>query len=821
MGLWRYALRELLRHPGRSIFTLTGIAVGVAAAVASFVAAQTARGHYRALFDGVSDRVTLEVHAPGEAGFDPAISKSLEEIPGVVAAIPEVCGIGGMPSWYCSVPVVVRGQSRTEDEAVPRPDEVFVPAPFAEAHGMKRGGRLRLWGKTGQADLTISTRPAKHIRFGANAGVTVSLSTAQQLFGLGEKVNLVRVILDDTANPNHARQSIAAAIPSGLAVREPAGRADVSGGLRAAAIEGLTGLTALALAGAGYIVFGLAQLNLIARRSELAILRTLGASTQQVRGILFRHAILLGIGGGGLGTGGGLLLAWGISASASASMGVTLASPRVGWPSILLGMGIGLGISLAALWLPARQMCQQSPLELFRAAPRPAASPSRRKWSTPCTTFVLAAGIWLLAEIACGTIPPQAGQPLFPLGLVLVLVGLAGVTGPQLMRLLPHLERPAKVICGIEGMLAVRQLGVRHERTARASGVVFVAVTMVVGFGHSVLNTLTDVRGWTDRAIPAHFLVRGGLPDPGFVLNVPLPESIGEDLRKMDGVASVEQISFLSTSVNDMPVLVLARTFPADRSLPLDLRHADSSVVRAGLANGEAILAESLAKALDVRDGDSISLATPTGAQRIRVAGVVTEYAAGGQALYLDWKTATSLFGPCAVHVFLVTGRVDQRKELDGELSRYCSARGLHLQRSQELRQVVDDLTRGLTGGLWALLMVIVAVAALGVTSTVAVNAQEQQQDARVLQAIGMSTRRIARAFRLQVIILILMSLPAAILCGILLAAGLDRAIRGLWGYSVPFQIQWTFLSESVGGTILAAILSGLVLKRRIGARSL
>lgn len=818
MGLWRYALRELLRHPGRSIFTLTGIAIGVAAAVASFVAAQTARGHYRALFDGVAERASLEVYAPGEAGFDPSVAESLEQVPGVVAAIPEISGIGGMPSWHCSVPVVVHGHNRTATGMHPGNAEVLVPASLAQSHGMKPGGRLRLWGTAGQADLTISTTTpaANPILSRENAGVSISLSAAQQLFGLGENVNVIRVVLDDTANPARVRDAIATVLPPGLAVREPAGRADISVGLRAAALEGLTGLTAVALAGAGYIVFGFAQLDLLARRSEVATLRTLGASTQQVRGVFLRHAIILGVGGGVLGTIVGLLLAWGLSTSANTALGLSIASSRLSWQSVLLGLGTGLGVALAALWLPSWQLCRRPPLDLFRVSA--GTSAASRQWPLPLATISLAIGVWLLAEIASGTIPPMVGRGIFPPALVLALAGITGLVAPQLTRSLAYLERPARVLFGIEGMLAVRQLGVRPERTTRAGGVVFLAVVMVVGFGHSVLNTLADVRGWTDRAIPAHFLVRGGLPDPGFVLNVPLPEQLGEDLRKIDGVARVEQISFLSTSVNDTPVLVLARTFPAEQSLPLDLRGSDPSVVRNGLANGEAILAESLAHALHLNAGDSFSLATPTGPRRIRVAGVVTEYAAGGMALYLDWRTATSLFGPFGVHVYLITAHADQRITVDGDLSRYCSSRGLHLQRGQEFRQVVDDLTRGLTSGLWTLLAVIIAIAAIGVANMVAVIAQEQQRDVQMLRTLGMSASRIGRAFRLQVMLLILIGLPAAVLCGIALALGLDRAINGLWGYSVPFQIQWTFLLETVGCAVIVAILSSLALRIRIRA---
>lgn len=807
MGLWKYAVRDLVRRPGRSLFTLTGIAVGVAAAVAAHAATQAARGHYRELFDGIAGRSTLEVYAPGEGGFDPAAAAPLARVPGVYEAVPEVRGTGGLPSWYSSAAVVVRSPRATDGERAPQTDEALVPAHLLEAHGLKPGGRLRLWGTTGQADLVVSLAPPDAPGKAGVSCVVVSLATAQHLFGLGTNANVVRVVLEDGADPQTVRSAIASVLPPGLCVREPAGRGDITGGLRAAATQGLTGLTAIALAGAGYIVFGLAQLNLLARRPELALLRTLGASTRQVEGLFLRHALLLGSGGGALGTVCGWLLARGILRGAGGVTGIAITAPQLSGAAVLLGLGSGVAISICAVWFPARRQCRSTPLDLFRAGTVTggAGRPNRR--TTGAAALGLTAGLWLLSASATGLIPPTWGRVLFPPALALVLAGMTGLVTMRSPGLLARFERPGRALFGIEGVIAVRQLGFRPDRTARTCGVVFVTVTMVVGFGHTVLNTLADVRAWTDRAIPAHLLVRGAPPDPGLVLNVALPESIGEDLRKLDGVAHVEQIAFLSITVNGSPALLLARTFAPDEPLPIDLRGAAPEPVRDGLACGETVLADGLATHLRARVGDSVVIDTPFGPRTLRVAGVVTEYAAGGRALYLDWKTASSLFGHSGVHVFLVT--LTAGGSAEAEVARYCAARGLFLQRNREFRKTVDDLTRGLTGGLWALLAVMIAVAGLGVANAVAVVAQEQRPDVRTLFAIGMSAGRIRRAFRLQTVFLTLAGVPGGVFCGIALALVLGRTIRGVWGYGVPFEIQWEFLLWSVGNAILVAVLAG------------
>jgi putative ABC transport system permease protein len=811
MGLWAYALRELVRQPGRGFLVVCGIAVGVAAAVAAWCAIRTARGGYSEFFDSIAGGAALEVYSPGEVGFDPGPAEPLRHVAGIRAVLPEVQGTAARPGWDGPVPVVVRGKSPGESGAVPGAGEAFVPAALLDAARLKPRERLRLWGPAGQVDLVALPSPSGTAGVAGGNAVTVSLPTARHLFGLGNKVNLVRLVLAEGADPGGVEAAVATRLPPGLSVRRPAGRADVARGLRAVAEDGLTGLAAVAVAGAAYVVFGIAQWHLLTRRREVAILRSLGASAGQVGGLFARQAVILGLAGGLLGSACGFSLAWVVTDGAAAATGLAIAGPRLGWEVFPLGVGLGLASSVAAVWLPARSLCRCSAVELFRPAAaargRAAASPETGPWAAYC----FCTGLWVLDECATGSLSPAWGQALFPPALALAVVGTAGLVSPWLPRFLSWLEGPVNLAFGVCGVLAIRQLGRRPDRTARTSGVVLVTAMMAVGFGHSVLNTLADVRTWVERAIPADFLVRGSAPDPGFVFTAAVPQSLGDDIRRLGAVQSVERIAFLPTKVDGTAALVLARTFAPDRPLPLDIREAEAGEVRRALARGEAVLADGLAHSLRVGPGGTVAVETPRGPRQLRVAGTVTEYAAGGAALYLDWETARALFGAFDVHVFLVAAEPGRRAEANGRLAAFCRSRGLLLQSNQELRRHVGDVTRGLAASLWVVLVVMFVVAGLGVASAVAVAACEQSRDGEVLRAVGAGPGRIRRVVRRQAVALTVAGLPGGVLCGIGLALVLNESVRGLWGYAVPFRVEWHFLI----GVVSVALLAGLACGRR------
>jgi putative ABC transport system permease protein len=61
--LWKYATRQLLRRPGRTLLTLLGIVCGVATIVAVTLTTQATRRAYHDMFANVTGRASLEVVA--------------------------------------------------------------------------------------------------------------------------------------------------------------------------------------------------------------------------------------------------------------------------------------------------------------------------------------------------------------------------------------------------------------------------------------------------------------------------------------------------------------------------------------------------------------------------------------------------------------------------------------------------------------------------------------------------------------------------------------------------------------------------------------
>src|SRR6266852_8494628 len=168
---WKYATRQMLRRPGRTLLTLFGIAVGVATIVAVNLTTHATRSAYHEMFTVVTGRASLEVVAEDFGGFDDSVVASLNGLPCIKAALPVIQSPAALVGKSGPVPVLVLGidpdrdqvardyllkdgRGLTANDAVAS-GGVLLEAGFAEANGYTIGQSARMWTPTGMTDLPI------------------------------------------------------------------------------------------------------------------------------------------------------------------------------------------------------------------------------------------------------------------------------------------------------------------------------------------------------------------------------------------------------------------------------------------------------------------------------------------------------------------------------------------------------------------------------------------------------------------------------------------------------------------------------------------
>jgi len=295
--------RNLLRRRTRTLLTLLGIGVSIAAVVALSALAE---GMARMMSDmwGASQTDLFAIQADMDADY----SALDERLGAQLAARSDVRAVAGLIWTAVSTPEVdmlmvfgyhpreyaIRRFRVVEGAPLSARHQVLVGRQAAEQMGVEVGDTMRL--------LKSSFRVAGIYETGLayqDNGVVIGLREAQALTGKSHQVMYYEIKLEDPRQAEAVREALATAFPSvdfSLASKAAESMSDF------AVMEQLVGqISFLAVLVGGLGMLNTMLMSVLERTREIGVLRALGWRRRQVLGQILGESLLLGGVGGVLG----------------------------------------------------------------------------------------------------------------------------------------------------------------------------------------------------------------------------------------------------------------------------------------------------------------------------------------------------------------------------------------------------------------------------------------------------------------------------------------------------------------------------------------
>jgi putative ABC transport system permease protein len=686
---------------------------------------------------------------------------------------------------------------------------------LAEDNGYQLGHSVRLWTPNGVAELPIVglLEPYGAAFYNGGAVVIMPLAAAQRVFRLSNQVNRVQIVLEDGIDEKRGQSLVAAHLPAGLRVQTPSMSGDRARQTLYSLEQMLTGISLATLIAGAFVIVNTFLMNLTERRRQLAILRALGVTRGQLSGLLLREAALLGLAGTALGIGFGYLLAAGVFSVLRQVLlqGVPLPGLHLTNEALLLALLIGPALALAATWLPAQLAGRRAPLEDLLARGGVHRDEPRR-WTAYLGLMLVGIHFACVVGLLRGWLPSSLLTPIIPIGIVGCVLTIPLVIRPLLLFAAFVLKWPL----GLEARLASRQLARRPTRTSLTVGILSIASFVSIGVGHVVLGSVRDTTDWGARWTVDDYYVCGPIPQGGFAAaGTGLPEQLEKDLAQIEGVERVNKISWILTHVHGQRVVVWAYTVRPDRQPALDIVQGDPSTVVRAFSQGEAVVGVPLAKKLGIGVGDDIVLETPSGPQRLRIAGTANEHMINNMALHLEWNTAKRLLGMEGVHSFDITARPGQAAVVGEHLKTLCRDRHLVLQSRVELRRHFDQTVTRIVGLVWGLFALVFIVASLAVVNTLTMNVMEQTRELGILRALGLQRYQLGKLVLAQALTIAVVSLVPGTAIGLILAYLLNLLSHEFLAQAVPFRIDFFLITSCLVVVTVLTVIAALLPARR------
>ncbi|MEU3409441.1 FtsX-like permease family protein [Streptomyces sp. NPDC006670] len=752
----------------------------------------------------VAERAWLPASAVDTVRSVPGVGRAVPEL--TFQAVPLIRAAGTpKPSYgHAWTSAALTPFTLAEGRAPGNADEVVVDRDLAARAGLTPGARLAVQSTGEPKTYTISgvARAAAGGGLGHQSALFFSDAEAERLADRAGRVSAIGVLPGAGVHAEQLAARVARALegtPARVSTgddRGPVEFPDAAGArIRLVSLGGAMGGTSLLVA--ILVVAGTFALSVQQRHRELALLRAVAATPRQLRGMLGREAMLVGLAAGIAGALAGLPLAAWLYGRFVATGAVP---PTLERTAGILPMIAAVAASLlggrAAARITGRRIARIRPAEALAEAaverPRPA-------WARTVAGLLLLAGGAVLVVVLGSLRTEPASTPVTFLAVV-VLAGAVSLLGPLLVRGAAALLAGPLALTGPGGRLAIANL--RGNATRMASAVT--PLTLLTGMTCTVLfiaPTLGAAAATQAReGIRAPWVVTAQGPGVG-------PET-AERLRRTPGVTAVTEV--VRTSVR-----VGLTKYAAQGVTPAGLtRTWDPGVTGGtldGFGEGRAAVSELAAGQLGLKPGSPLRLTLGDGTPvTLTVSAVYARGLGFGDVTLPHALVAAHVDNPLAGSV-LVAAEPGVGRE---RLAAAAGAAGVSVLTAAQAdavraqRQAAGAETNLLAMGL------VLAFTAIAVVNTLAMSTAERFREFALLRLAGAQRRQVLRMLRAEAV--------GVLLLGVALGSGIAAAVLtafsvGMTGSAAPVVLP--VVCAGVVGTAALLALPAVALPGRLALR--
>ncbi|MER5318657.1 ABC transporter permease [Streptosporangium roseum] len=814
-------LAGLRAHKLRLLLTSLAIALGVGFIAGTFVLTDTIDAGFTQKFSAAADRIDAAVTpAPGERSREePLVPDAVLEKVRAVGGVADAQGLVQGTSALMGKDGKVAGDYPTAGVSIAegslnRTLITSGSAPKTPAEAVLDENTAKTRGFTvGETITVLDSKEVKHEftlvglfdvglnqELGFTGAVGFTTGTARSM--TGEKgFREIDVAAAEGVTQEAVRDSIAAALGPDYQVKTGKDYADALARQNGADTQMITmgllmfGLVAMFVA--ALVIYNTFNILVAQRTREMALLRCIGATRGQVFGSIVLESVVVGLLSSVL----GLLLGYGLGAGALAvltSVGAPLPSATAALAprTIVLGLLIGLVVTVGAALLPARSATRVAPIAALRTQ-------VEEHTFRAGLIRVIFASLFLVAGVgatvaALGMEPGQAALIVVMVGGSLVFLGVLTL-GPVIVKPLGAFVGwlPARLF-KVPGRLAVDNSRRNPKRSATTTVALTVGVTLM-----TLIAVLTGTMRATysqklDDQFPVDYMIQPQARDSG------LPRALAEDLRsrpELTGVAAFRQ-AMAKVGKDEYEV----GTFVAPSDFRPELVTGSIDVLRPGTA----VVADYVAKELGLKVGDRVPVRTAeAGTVELRVVSTFDSEVTDLAGVTVPKEDFERYFGAVGDSRVLVNARdgvgpEQARKVVEAAAQPYPTAK---VASSTEVRGEFDEALDMMLMIITGLLGLAVLISLLGIANTLSLSVHERTRESALLRALGLTRPQLRWMLSVEALILGLIGALVGVVLGVTFGWAAAQTMTGDVAFRLPVLQILAFVALSGLAGVLAAVL--------------
>jgi len=682
--------------------------------------------------------------------------------------------------------------------------EVALDEASAKAGKYVVGDKVKVVAQAGSREFTL-VGIAGYGDVRSPGGATFALfdlATAQEFLAKPGFVDAILISGDGSASDEELAKAINAVIPSSYKTETLTGaeitketQDQIGSALSFFSIL-LSTFSYIALGVGSFVIYNVFSISAAQRQRENALLRAIGASKKQVTRALMIESVVVGLFGSTIGLFAGIGLSKALSALLKAAS-IDLPSGDLVVPSsaIVNTIVVGLIVTVASAWLPARRAGRVPPLAAMRETAIEVVALTRRR-----TIF----GLVLIALGAASIIAVTNGVSNTWLGLGILFVFSGTITlGPVIARPVALLlGKPAEKFRGVTGTMARQNSARNPKRTSRTASPVLIGVALVTAVAALAASISSQIDGVFTQQFKGDYAINTNARGFGG-----LSPSLADDINTLPEVERATGIGLLTVKI-DGKGQYLTTINPATVEGVFDI--GLTSGTYADLTPETIFVSQQYAENNDAKLGDTIAV-TLADAQvkSLSIAGIYEfDELAGKYTVSRDLtKDTTVITFDLGVYIKIKDGvsQESARTALQAAVDKY--GQGTLLSKREYIDSQSGQINQ-LLGLIYGLLFLSVIIAVVGIIITLLLSVFERQREIGLLRAVGMTKSQVRTTVRWESVITSLLGAVVGIVLGVGLGWVIVYALRdqGLSSFSVPVGPTVSILIMAFVIGVLAAV---------------
>lgn len=849
-NLFRYiGWRRLKLHPGRTVLTTLGVALGISLYIAISIINRSTLASFKESIESVAGRATLVVTG-GESGFAEDRLEIIQKVPGVKHAVPMVTARAYFAGAdHASTTLTVLGVDLLKESAVRtykmsdeqviedplvflnQPDSIIVTRRFASENGLKLEDSFELATARGSKRFVVRgllspEGPAK--AYGGSIAM-MDIDGARLTFGKEGKVDRIDIVLAEGEQNETVAKRLQSALGQGYTVERPEMQTESMERMVSSYQLMLTFFSTLALLVGLFLVANSVSISVAERKKEIGTLRALGAPRGGILALFLTEATLMGL----MGSLGGALLGRILAHFLLRTVTETMTSQyltkievgrlQFGGRDLFIAVALGtVASALAAAW-PSYRATRIAPLEAMK---RQELGEDASKRGFFGLSPWIGLGMLLFLSLSARSQWALGHAWLEHLNQAMAVVGAAFVA-PALVAALIRGVRP--LILPLGGALS-RLAQDNLLRNPRRTGsnvmslmVGLMLVNMIAIVNRSFEGTIMD---WFERVFRADLLVSSN----GSLLSYQaqaLHEDIARELAQIPGVSAFRERvygqRFIHLRFRGKNLGVKAIDEPNPELKFSNLDAIDQTREAAGRTlfyskEPTVLVSENFVLHNHLGRGDILPLDTPSGEVAFKIGGVVVDFASPDGVIYMNRDHYKQYWHDPLVNAFgiqVLPGFTPDavKRSIDTRLGR---ERNITVVANGDLKDQMRSMIHRSFNDARVIQIAALLVGLLGLLNTLLISVMERFRELGMLRAIGMTRRQLGLMILQEATFQGFFGSIAAIAVGTWIAyLWITYSLANSLGWIILFHFPWSSLALTAAAGLVVAWLAGAWPARR------